>query len=91
MRESTYQQPTTCPHCGTSQDLATNATGARPPQAGDVAVCWRCHGIAVFAAGPFGVVRRKPTEQEDARIRSDPRLRRVLAAARAVKGGADAE
>jgi hypothetical protein len=76
--ESTYQQPTTCPHCGASQDLHTNTTGARPPKDGDVAICWRCHGIAVYAAGPFGVVRRKPTEQEDAQIRRDPCTRHVL-------------
>jgi len=86
--ESTYQQPTTCPHCGVGQDLHTNTTGARPPEDGDVAICWRCGDVAVFAAGPFGVTRRKPTGPEDARIRRDPRLRRVLAAMALARGPA---
>jgi hypothetical protein len=76
--EPTTRAATTCPACGAEQDLHTNATGVRPPVPGDVAVCWRCGGVAVFTTGPFGLLRRPPTAAEEATIRSDPRITRLL-------------
>lgn len=81
MPEPTWQNDTTCPDCGARQKLQTNATGVRPPRDGDIAVCWRCRSFSLFAVGPLGLFRRKPTQAEDEEIRADPRLRTLLGAA----------
>ena len=51
-----------------------NQPGARPSD-GDVAVCWRCRAVSVFAVSPLGVVAlRAPTADEERDVMADPRI-----------------
>lgn len=52
-----------CPHCGGLLNGHTG-NGGRQPNAGDMALCWRCNRLCVFAASPAGLLLRKPTQEE---------------------------
>lgn len=70
----------TCPHCGRHNDVSTPTEGHGRPRGGDVTICWKCKGIAVFVETPLGLVLRIPTEEERAAVGAEPKVRRALAA-----------
>lgn len=54
-----------CPHCGYQTDSAAAVSGGPTnvqPKPGDLSICFRCRGLAVFTATGL----RFPTEQESA-------------------------
>jgi hypothetical protein len=62
---------TNCPHCGRLNDQhATDED--KPPSEGDVSLCWKCGGAALFTTD--GV--RKPTIEEEADISQDPDVKK---------------
>lgn len=62
---------TVCPHCGRVNDLHDGPTRDATPGSGDVSICWRCRGLAIYTDG--GV--RAPTPVEAAELTADPRIR----------------
>lgn len=62
--------PHGCPWCGRQQDAVSSAAGPDiEPSAGDVSICIKCGGIAIYdGLGAF----RKPTTEEEADAASQP-------------------
>lgn len=63
-----------CPHCGREHEYHDGSTPDAKPKPGDVSVCWKCRNFGIYTN--FGI--RLPTPEEDAEIRSDPKVRAVL-------------
>lgn len=70
--------PDQCPHCGHRTDAATGIGTNDRPDPGDLAVCIRCGGVAIYTV----LGSRLPTVEELVEAFRDPRVR---AAQRAVK------
>lgn len=70
-----------CPWCHEQQDAeqVVNAAPHTTPSPGHVSICWSCHRVSVFAVGPFGLIRRKPTAKEQVAIDAHPAVRLTLA------------
>lgn len=66
-----------CPHCGRPNDMHETVQGAEPVPGQDVGICWKCHGLVKLT--PFGFLR-KLTPEEEEKERSEPDVRRALAA-----------
>lgn len=65
--------PDECPHCAEAMDgLEGPADG---PSAGDITICMRCAGIAVFTDQ---MTLRKPTTGELVTLLREPDLQRVV-------------
>lgn len=64
-----------CPACKAPVDCHDGHDPAAVPKPGDVAICWHCWAVSVFDGGPVGLTLRPPTEDEQASITSDPRMR----------------
>jgi len=58
---------TNCPHCGRLNDCHSTTDPSEPSE-GDVSLCWKCGGIAIFTED--GV--RTPTPEEEVQISRDP-------------------
>ena len=69
-----------CPHCGAEAVAHDHTEGTASPEVGDVSICPGCRCLSVFAFGPLGLFRRKPTASELAVFMADSRLRAALAA-----------
>jgi hypothetical protein len=62
-------EPTPCPYCAKPNN--GHSCDGRTPQTGDYSICWSCHKVSVFVAGPLGLAVRKPTEGEAAAMATD--------------------
>lgn len=70
-----------CPHCGRINDVHAHTEGRDDvPSGGDLAICWDCHGVAVFVETPLGLAFRVASEEELAAFAEDPAVRRALGA-----------
>lgn len=67
-----------CPHCGRINNVHQALDGGKPPESGDVGVCWKCHGLVVLT--PFGFLRPPRDAEEAAELEADPRIKRARAA-----------
>lgn len=74
-----FRIETHCPHCGRRNDQHAGLNG-KPPADGDVAICWGCRKVGIFAVGPYGTGVRQATDQEAAEVMADPRVRAALGA-----------
>lgn len=75
-----------CPYCGKVNDLHSDPFGDRvAPADGDAGMCLGCGRMAMFDI-TRGLMR-EPTEEENEQLHNDPRVQRMLAAWRHVKGG----
>lgn len=63
---------TACPHCGRVNDHHRSDGEDKKPDPGDVSLCWKCGGAAIFTEN--GV--RMPTEEENRDISQDPDVKR---------------
>lgn len=84
MLENTFERAGTCPFCTKKIELATNISGGREPEAGDLSMCIECGEFSIFdpalAAG-----LRKPNALEYEKIVNTPDARRAREAWVAVK------
>ena len=71
---STTKIETHCPHCGRRNELHGHLTSEKPPADGDVGICFGCHRVAMYVAGPLGLTTRVPTDTELAELEGDPRV-----------------
>jgi hypothetical protein len=62
--------PTVCPWCGRRNDLHAGMPGTRP-KPGDVGICWRCAGPAVFLDD---LTMRRATDAEMEEMATDPQV-----------------
>ncbi len=60
-----------CPHCGGPLDWHSRQGDAVRPKPNDQTMCFKCGGISVFLASPFGLgmTLRKATDEELAELR----------------------
>jgi hypothetical protein len=77
-----FYRPHLCPHCGKSHDMTTGATSETNPVDGDVSICIKCGGVAVFE----GRILRLPTADEQAELDKDTYVQDVLRAWRVAAG-----
>lgn len=73
----------TCPHCGAQHDQAASVGARARPKPGDVSICVKCAGVAIFTTDGAGA--RKATKEERAEIEADPRVRASLDVLRGMK------
>lgn len=69
-----------CPYCGRHNDVHDHTEGHESPSDGDIAICWECHGVAVFVETPLGLAFRVATQEERAAFDADPQVRRAMGA-----------
>lgn len=74
------EHETHCPYCGRINSLHAGQDPAEQPGAGDMSICWKCHGVAIYDDGPSGLTVRKPTVEEQAEIDAEPQIKRAIAA-----------
>lgn len=79
MPRSHYIIPSRCPNCFTPLDGATCFESNRPPTPGDFTVCIYCAHVLVFG---HDLTVRRPTGPERTTAKHDPRVRRIVSAAR---------
>lgn len=83
---TTRLPPSSCPRCGRVEDAHTSATGGkRPPGPGDVAICFYCLAVNVYA-DDLGL--RTPTGAEMDELRASevwPTVRAALVALQRAK------
>lgn len=72
--------PTSCPHCGRTNDQHAGPDREALPADGDVSLCWGCGGIGLFQVTALGLTVRKPTADEQAELDQDPGIRAARAA-----------
>lgn len=77
-----FTRRTSCPWCGKLHD-AHSSGGDRDPQPGDLALCWGCEEPAIFTET---LELRKPTDEEMADIKKDPKVGSYLRAMHAGLG-----
>lgn len=75
MDDVTPIPPQPCPSCGTDIDSTGPADQgpAPPPRDGDFVLCFGCTEVLVWQLGPFGMVMRKPTQDELAEFDAEHR------------------
>lgn len=66
---------TRCPYCLELHDAATGGDDA--PENGDVAVCFVCASVTFYDETSAGG-RRRPTAEENVRLRDDHRVRELV-------------
>lgn len=84
---------TTCPSCGTDQELHghikdgrdVQEDGAVDPTPGSLSLCANCLSFSVFDESPTGMVRRKPSQAEWRDILGDETVMRVYSVAAMVR------
>lgn len=69
---------TTCPWCGYKNEMTTRVSpGFKPPEDGNISICYNCCGFSVFSDHGDQMVLRFPTTQEDFEITHSPELQRA--------------
>jgi hypothetical protein len=69
-------KPTTCPHCGRTNEIHSNVDNDCQPAPGDVSICWGCSGLVFYTEDGM----RVPTDEERGVLHRDERIQRVLRA-----------
>lgn len=72
-----------CPHCLHQMDRTTGMTGREMPRPGDVSLCIRCAGIALFDER---LQIRAPDEAERLELEAEPAVTRTQALIRRARG-----
>jgi hypothetical protein len=81
-----HAMTTTCPCCGTVNEVATSLFIGMSPQDGDASMCFRCGIISVFDHTAPGH-QRKPDAIEQAMFNTDPRIQKLIDAWHATRKG----
>lgn len=79
--------PMRCPACDAELNGAFNTETDRRPRPGDRTFCLDCRAILLFDGDEKALTLRRPTDDEERELLADPRIQRIAAAIRAVRGG----